>query len=97
MRKALQAHDPLVTQILETAAKQIGIACVSIRHIFDAQLILLGGGVVEACGDFILPIVKKTVQKDSFFPGAFTCEITLSELGDDAVCLGAVALASGHF
>ncbi len=97
LRKALQAHDPLVTQILETAAKQIGIACVSIRHIFDPQLILLGGGVVEACGDFILPIVKKTVQKDSFFPGAFTCEITLSELGDDAVCLGAVALASGHF
>jgi glucokinase len=96
LRKALQLHDPITSAILQDAAKQIGIACISIRHIFDPEMIILGGGVIEACGDFILPIVRKTVQKDNFFPETFGCEITLSKLGDDAVCLGAVALALGH-
>ncbi|MDD3275055.1 MAG: ROK family protein [Candidatus Omnitrophica bacterium] len=93
LRKALKNHDNLTLEIVTAAAQQLGIACVSIRHIFDPEMIVLGGGVIEACGDFIIPIVKKKVEKDRFFSDIGECSIAPSELGDDAVVLGAVALA----
>ena len=93
LRKAIEKRDPLTTKILKAAAEQLGIACISIRHIFDPEMIVLGGGVMEACGDFILPIVKKTARKDRFFSSIGACDITTSKLGDDAIVLGAIALA----
>jgi glucokinase len=92
LRKALQLHDALTIKILKTAAEQLGIACISIKHIFDPEMIILGGGVMEACGDFMLPIVKKIVKKDKFFSDIGTCEIVSSKLGDDAIVLGAISL-----
>lgn len=96
LRKALQLHDALTIKILSAAAEQLGIACISIRHIFDPEMIVLGGGVMEACGDFILPIVRKTVQKDRFFSDSEDCEIAVSKLGDDAIVLGAISQVKCH-
>jgi glucokinase len=93
LRKALEKHDRLTVKTLKAAAVQLGIACISIRHIFDPEMIVLGGGVMEACGNFILPIVKKTAKKDKFFSGIGNCEIVISKLGDDAIVLGAIKLA----
>jgi glucokinase len=95
LRKALQKDDPLVTEILTAAARCLGIACISLRHIYDPEIIVLGGGVIEACGDFMLPIIRKTAQRDRLFEGVDDCGICSSQLGDDAVILGGVALAKG--
>lgn len=94
--KAIKKHDALTTKILTEASGHLGNACISIRHIFDPEMILLGGGVIESCGDFILPIVRKTVQKDRFFSELGICEITVSKLGDDAIVLGAIALVKNR-
>jgi glucokinase len=94
IRKALAKGDPVVTEVLARAAEVIGWACISVRHLVDPDVILLGGGVIEACGGFILPIIEKIVQSDPLTgaasPGGRVLE---SALGDDAVVLGAVALA----
>lgn len=96
LRKALQKHDALAVKIVKAAAERLGAACISVRHIFDPEMIVLGGGVIEACGDFIVPIVKKIAHKDRFFSDIGGCEIVASELGDDATILGAIALAKTH-
>jgi glucokinase len=96
LHKALEKHDRLTVKILNAAAQHIGIACISIRHIFDPEMIVLGGGVMEACSDFILPIVRKTAQKDRFFSGIGSCEVAASKLGDDAIVLGAIKLSQQH-
>ena len=93
LRKAIKKQDALTIKILTKAAKNLGVACISIRHIFDPEMIVLGGGVMEACGDFMLPVVEKTIQKDKFFSDIGRCEIVTSKLGDDAIMLGAIALA----
>ncbi len=93
IRKALDQQDPLVTREMHRAAELLGYACVSIRHLLDPEVIILGGGVVEACSRFIMPIVERVVAADRL-PGAReTGGVLLSTLGDDAVVLGAVALA----
>jgi len=53
---------------------------------------VLGGGVMEACGDLILPIVKKVWKSDAL-PGAKAGgKVVQCVLGDDAGVLGAVLL-----
>ncbi len=92
LKDALKSHDPLTTKIMTNASYILGEACISLTHIFNPQVIVLGGGVVEACGDFILPIIRKTAYSDPFFKKLKRCQIVESKLGDDAVLLGAVAL-----
>ena len=93
IRKALDVEDELVTGIMRHAAEVLGYACVNVRHLIDPAVIVLGGGVVEACSDFIMPIVDNIVGRDPL-PGAREGgRVLLSALGDDAVVLGAVAAA----
>lgn len=93
LRRALKARDPLATGVMRRAAEFLGYACLTVRHLLDPQVIVLGGGVMEACGDFVLPIVQKVVGSDAL-PGARSGgKVVPSKLGDDAVALGAVAIA----
>ncbi len=93
IRKALEVEDELVTEVVRRAAEVLGYACVSVRHLLDPEAIVLGGGVIAACSDFIMPIVENIVGLDPL-PGARKGgRVLLSALGDDAVALGAVAAA----
>ena len=93
IRRALEAEDPLVTEIIRHAAEVLGHACLTVRHLIDPEVIVLGGGVIEACSDFMMPIIENIVGSDRL-PGARDGgQVLLSALGDDAVGLGAIALA----
>jgi glucokinase len=96
LRKALEAKDEVVTEVVQRAADVLGYACLTVRHLLDPEVIVLGGGVVEACHAFILPVVQGIIAADRL-PGARDGgQVVLSALGDDAVVLGAVALAARH-
>lgn len=92
---ALKRGDPLVTDVMRAAAVRLGEGCVDLRHAFDPEVIVLGGGLIEACGGFILPIVRAKLAADPLFKRVPACRVVPSELGDDAVLMGAVALARG--
>jgi glucokinase len=92
IKTALSKKDPVVTHIMNNVADVLGQACVSINHIFNPQMIVLGGGVIEACGFFLLPRIQKTVKADPFFKKFKPCRIVAAKLEDNAVILGAVAL-----
>jgi glucokinase len=93
IRRALEAEDPLVTEVLRHASEVLGYACLTVRHLIDPEVIVLGGGVIEACSDFMMPIIENIVGSDRL-PGARDGgQVLLSALGDDAVVLGAIALA----
>jgi glucokinase len=93
LREALAQKDPLVTAVLGRAAEVLGHACLTVRHLVDPEVIILGGGVVEACGKFLVPIVRGIVEADRLAAARPGGEVLESALGDDAVVLGAVALA----
>lgn len=91
--KALAQRDPLITHVIKEASLMLGAAAISVRHIFDPDMIIFGGGVIEACGDFMLPVIRKTILTDKLFVGLKNCQVVTSELGDDAIILGGVGLA----
>jgi glucokinase len=93
IRKALEVEDELVCEVMRRASEVLGYACLNVRHLIDPEAIVFGGGVIEACSDFIMPIVENIVGLDSM-PGARDGgHVLLSALGDDAVVLGAIAAA----
>jgi glucokinase len=93
LKKALADGDPVVTQIMTRASETIGKACLDIRHLLDPEVMILGGGVMEACGKFMLPIIRGVVDSVAYTGARPAGAIVLSELGDDAVVLGSVVLA----
>lgn len=96
IRRALEADDALVTEVMRRASETLGFACLTVRHLLDPEVIVLGGGVVEACSDFMMPIVENVVGSDQLPGSRESGRVLLSALGDDAVVLGAVALARVH-
>jgi glucokinase len=93
LRTALEQEDKVVTRVMQRASEIIGMACLSARHMLDPEMIVLGGGVVEACGDFMLPIIQGVLDTDGLTGSREAVPVRLAALGDDAVVLGAVALA----
>ncbi len=92
LARAIEEKDKIVTGVLKNACNVIGQACNSIQHLLDPEVIVLGGGVLEACGDFMMPRIEKIFREDPFTQGREHGKIRLSTLGDDAVALGAIAL-----
>ena len=93
LKDALAKNDPVVKKVLTNVARYLGKASVSLNHTFNPQAILFGGGVIKACGSYIVPIIQQELTKDPFFKSFNTCRILQSTLGDDAVILGAVRLS----
>jgi glucokinase len=93
LARALEADDALVKRVLGEAAEALGLGCISLRHIFEPDVVILGGGVAEACGDFILPIVERVLREDPLSKNRPELRVVLSALSDDAGVLGAAALA----
>ena len=75
----------------------LGVACANMYAVLSPDCIVLGGGVMEALGEDLMPYVWKGLRKHLFGIGPDEVELKLSELGDDAVPLGAsfVARARG--
>lgn len=96
LKRALQEDDELVKEVMTRAADTLGAACLQIRHLLDPEVIILGGGVIEACKSFVVPIVQRTLTSDPFSGARSGGRVVVSALGDDAVVLGAVALAQQH-
>ena len=91
--KALKMEDYVVTEIMRYVSQAIGHTCLSVRHLLDPEVILLGGGVIEACNKFMMPIIESIIASDQLPSAPGNRRVLLSSLGDNAVVLGAVALA----
>ena len=92
LREALRRKDPLVTEVIRNASYLLGLASASVLHVVDPEVIVFGGGVIEACGDWMLPLIEKTIRKVAM-PGTGTkLRVVRSVLGDDAIVVGGVAL-----
>lgn len=93
LKKALQEGDELTIEVLRRAFEITGYACLNIQHVLDPEVIVIGGGVVEACGSFAMPIIEEVVHGDPFLGDRPGSRVVKSALGDDAGVLGAVAIA----
>jgi glucokinase len=91
--KALADGDKVVTNVLERAARCLGIGLASTANLINPEKIVLGGGVVEALGEKYLKIVRAAFEARAFKSVLASTHIVQAQLGDDAGVLGAALLA----
>lgn len=93
LRKAIRRGDKFVDKVIETAAEYIGIATANLINILNPEVVVLGGGVIEALEDEMMSVIVETAQ-DYAMPGTMKgVEIIASKLGDSAGITGAAVLA----
>jgi glucokinase len=93
LRKAIRKGDKFVDRIIEGAAEYIGIATANLVNVLNPEVVVLGGGVMEALSDEMMSVIIETA-KDYAMPGALKgVEIIASKLGDNAGITGAAVLA----
>jgi glucokinase len=93
LRKAVRRGDKFVEKVVEEAAEYTGIAVANLINIFNPEMVVVGGGVIEALGDEMMPAIIKTA-KDHVMPGTMgDIEIKASKLGDEAGITGGAVLA----
>jgi glucokinase len=93
LRKAIRRGDKFVDRVVEGAAEYIGIATANLVNILNPEVVVLGGGVIEALSDEMMGVIVETAT-DYAMPGAMKgVEIIASKLGDNAGITGGAVLA----
>ena len=84
--------DKLAKEILQEAAFSLGVKMAFLINLLSPEVVVLGGGMEEA-GEGFLDVCSDTVKNFSFSEMRRNLKIVRSELGKDAVALGAAMLA----
>jgi glucokinase len=90
---AIKAGDDVIKQIVARAARLIGWAVGDIVNLLAPDVVVLGGGLVEAMEGLVVEEVEKSARQRAAPPFAKTFKVTAAKLGDDAVVRGAAAWA----
>lgn len=93
LRSALQEGDKLVSGILAKAAELIGLGIANVVNVLDPEVVVVGGGLIEACGDFMMPIIVDSAKPRMMKVYGEPASIVRSYLGDDAGIVGAAVIA----
>src|SRR5438477_1142791 len=93
LRKAIRRGDKFVEQVVEGAAEYIGIAVANIINLLNPEVVVLGGGVIEALEDEMMAIIVETAMEYALSGTTKGIEILASKLGDEAGITGGAVLA----
>lgn len=88
---AIQAGDKAVEQAVVDAAEMIGIAVAGVVHLLTPEVVVLGGGLVEAMPDLFVDAVTRSARENTMEPLRDTFKVAAAELGDYATAMGAAA------
>jgi glucokinase len=93
LAEAYRSDDPAVTAAINKSALYLGYGVASLINIFNPEVVVLGGGLVEAVGDAYVRIVWNVAKNNVFAVARRNIKVTAAELKDDSAVLGAAVLA----
>jgi glucokinase len=94
LAEAWEKDDPLVREVIGRSQFYLGLAVASFVNFIDPEMVVLGGGMVEALGDkYLEPIRWVAYQNFINKRGAKDVKIVAARLGDQAGFLGAATWA----
>jgi len=93
LRKALRRGDKFIEKVIEEAAEYTGIAVANIINLINPDVVVLGGGVIDALEDEMLAIIVETAHDYAMQGTDKGITILASKLGDDAGITGGAVLA----
>ena len=92
LAKAVKDDDELVTGHIMDACDVIGGVLASVTNLLNLDKIVLGGGLVEALGYFMVPQIEEALNMHVLDESLMGLEIMETKLGDDAAIYGGIKL-----
>ena len=93
LAKAVASGDKVTIEVIRRTAKYLGIGIASVVNFLNPEMIILGGGVVEALDDEFIKRIRKFAKAYALPNTMDGIEIVTAKLGDDAGVIGASVLA----
>lgn len=93
LASSVAAGDKAIETIIRRAASRLGVGIGSAVNLLAPDVVVLGGGLVEAMPDIYLGEVEKSARRSCMESLSKVFKVVVSKLGDDAVMLGAAAWA----
>lgn len=85
--------DRVIADILRSKARIVGGLMASLVNILNPEMIVLGGGVVEAMPRLFVPEAARAMHEQAIFDAAKRVKVVAAKLGDHAVAMGAAKRA----
>ena len=88
LANALREGDKVVVEHISNACEVTGNMLGNIQTLINFDTIVLGGGVIEAMGDFMLPKIEEAFHNYVFDATGNNVKIVATSIGDDAPLYG---------
>ena len=89
---AAREGDEMAQVMMERTGMFFGIALAAVINLLNVEMVVMGGGVMEA-GDLILKPTIQETRRRAFPPSFNSCEIVIAKLGASAGMIGAALMA----
>jgi glucokinase len=93
LAEAIRLGDRVVEQVVRRAARLIGEVVGDVVNLLAPDVVVLGGGLVEAMPELFVSEVEEAARGRAAPPFCKTFRVLPAKLGDDAVVRGAAAWA----
>lgn len=93
LKNAVKSDDQVVTKRLSESCDVIGWVLAGQANMMNFDMIILGGGVIEALKKFMLPKIISSFDNYVLKDSGKDLKIVASKLGDDAAIYGGIPLA----
>jgi glucokinase len=93
---ALKADEPEITRLVMRSAWYLGVAMANIVNVLSPEMIVIGGGLVEAIGEPYVKAADKSMREHALPFLVRPVKVAEATLGDDAVIMGAARLIRDH-
>ena len=90
--RAARDGDEMAQVMMERTGMFLGIAIAAVINLLNVEMVVMGGGVMEA-GDLILKPTINETRRRAFPPSFSSCEIVIAQLGPQAGMIGAALMA----
>lgn len=92
LKKALAANDAVTVEAVDRACHYLAIATGNMINTISPDIVVYGGGIMEAVGDLFMEKILKEVDLYCMPSIRNTVELKKAALGDDSVIYGALSM-----
>ena len=92
LKSALSSNDPVATEAVNRACHYLAIASGNLVNTFSPEIVVYGGGVIEAVGDIFLQKILSEVDRYCMPSIRQTVVFKKAALGDDSILYGALSM-----
>ncbi|MFA5975212.1 MAG: ROK family protein [Elusimicrobiota bacterium] len=97
LAKAIQAGDRAIEELIRQKARLVGLVMANLVNTLNPEIIILGGGVVEAMPHLIVREAENAMREQALPALARTVKVTAAKLGDYSIVMGGAKRAVDRF